>query len=158
MDQVPQAARVLGAADLPDDDVRLPRLPQELVQPAALPLGLMMVEQHGGELYLAGTDSPVAKPFPGVWGADGSLSPDGATFATTIQDELGTSVALIDCATGAVTLVAGRFAHASRAPVWAAGGRRLLIDAPLDHCVFSCNLSARVLRLRPILRKRGAVL
>jgi hypothetical protein len=64
-------------------------------------------------------------------------------------------LALVEAATGAVTLADGRFDNFNSTPVWSADGRRLVFDAPFDKSLFVCDVAER--RLLPVLRRRGRV-
>ena len=129
---------------------------------------LLAVEHHReGALTLVdastGTVTPVLKPRAGRWNGSGSFSPDGAWFALGIAEHDYTTrailepdwtrLALVETATGGVTLAEGVFDNFATTPVWSADSGSLVFNAPFDKSLFSCDMATR--RLSPLLRRRG---
>jgi Tol biopolymer transport system component len=138
---------------------------------------LLALDRGGSQWQLVlldvttGRNIVVTRPFPGDWGMSASFSPDGRKLAiglkesppvrnpsealATFGEPQWTRMVLVDCATGEVTLIEGRFDNSAWTPVWSHDSAWLVFDAPFDKSLFACHVHDPSPSLIQILRRRG---
>jgi hypothetical protein len=175
---------VIAAPDVDGDRDRdvLSLWPYEGGRSTALAPGWQVIASHGSLLAVAHRNgemtfvdvatraqTPITKPLPGAWDQEGSFSPDGAWLAISLAEAHPTRamvaqglnephwrrLALINTATGEVTMTTDRFDNLASPPVWSHNGAWLIFNAPFDKSLFACDVTRSPPHLIPIVCRRG---
>lgn len=123
----------IGISEEPRAAWHATRMPEDMIPPTSGDVGDWFAGRLSDPDYLADTE----------------------VVTRRLKEPRWSRLALVDCASGAVTLSDGRFDNFASAPVWTADGSWALFDAPFDKSLFACDVRASPPRLIPILRRRG---